>query len=228
MPVWSLDGRRVFFASDRTGNFDVYSRAGDGATVERVEFAGPGAQMPQPFLPDGTRLLVSENFEDLSVLNLARPDRLEPLLHGDFARVGEVSPDGNWIAYESNESGDRFEIFLRPFPDVSGRREKVSIEGGRFPLWGAKDSGELFYIDLNGGMMVASVTLSPGLRLGRVTKLFDGEKPPSGISGRRYDISPVDGRFLMTQPAAQGPDGAINISVVLNWHEELKRLVPTR
>ena len=137
VPVWSLDGRRVFFASDRTGNFDVYSRAADGATVERVEFAGPGAQLPQSFLPDGTRLLVSENFEDLSVLNLARPDRLEPLLHGDVpVRLGEVSPDGNWIAYESNESGDRFEIFLRPFPDVSGRREKVSIEGGRFPLWG--------------------------------------------------------------------------------------------
>ena len=227
VPVWSLDGRRVFFASDRTGNFDVYSRAGDGATVERVEFAGPGAQLPQPFLPDGTRLLVSENFEGLSVLNLARPDRLEPLLHGDVA-LGEVSPDGNWIAYESNESGDRFEVFLRPFPDVSVRREKVSLGGGRFPLWGAKDSGELFYMDLNGGMMIASVILSPGLRLGRVTKLFDGEKPPSGISGRRYDISPVDGRFLMTQPAAQGPDGAINISVVLNWHEELKRLVPTR
>ncbi len=132
VPVWSLDGRRVFFASDRTGNFDVYSRAGDGATVERVEFAGPGAQLPQSFLPDGTRLLVSENFEDLSVLNLARPDRLEPLLHGDVA-LGEVSPDGNWIAYESNESGNRFEVFLRPFPDVSGRRRRSPSKAGAFP-----------------------------------------------------------------------------------------------
>ena len=125
-----------------------------------------------------------EDFKTISILNLARPDRLEPLLHSEFTeRLAVVSPDGNWMAYESNESGNRFEIFLRPFPNVSGRREKVSIDGGRYPLWGPKGSGELFYVDLNGGMMAASVTLSPSLSLGRVTKLFDWEKPPRGISG---------------------------------------------
>jgi hypothetical protein len=197
--------------------------------MERVEFAGPGTQMTTSFTPDGTRLLLIEDFKNVSMLNLARPDRLEPLLQSDFNhRLGEVSPDGNWIAYESNESGDQFEVFLRPFPSVSGRREKVSINGGRFPLWGAKGSGELFYMDLNGGMMAASVTLAPSLTLGRVTKLFDWEKPPRGTSGRRYDISLLDGRFLMTKPATEGLDGAIDISVVLNWFEELKRLVPTR
>ena len=95
-----------------------------------------------------------------------------------------VSPDGNWMAYESNESGDQIEIFLRPFPNVSGRREKVSIDGGRFPLWGPKGSGELFYVDLNGGMMAASVKLSPSLsprardetvRLGKTTPRSVGE-----------------------------------------------------
>jgi Tol biopolymer transport system component len=175
LPVWSRDGRRVFFASDRTGNFDVYSQAADGATIDRVEFAGPGTQMTVSFTPDGTRLLVVEDFKDLNMLNLARPDRLELLLHGQFNQLLDVvSPDGNWIAYESDESGGQIEIFLRPFPNVSGRREKVSINGGRFPLW-AKDSRELFYLDLNGGMMAASIALSPSLSLGRVTKLFDWE-----------------------------------------------------
>jgi hypothetical protein len=84
----------------------------------------------------------------------------------------------------------------------------------------------LFYVDLTGAMMAASVKLSPSLTLGRVTKLFDWEKPPRGASGMRYDVSPVDGRFLITKPATEGPDGEINISVVLNWFEELKRLVP--
>jgi eukaryotic-like serine/threonine-protein kinase len=231
LPVWSRDGRRVFFASNRTGNFDVYSQAADGATMERVEFAGPGTQFPISFTPDGSRLIVIEDFKDLSLLHLARPDRLEPLLHSEFnERLGVVSPDGNWIAYESDESGDQTEIFLRPFPNVSARREKVSIDGGRYPLWGANGSGDLFYVDLNGGMMAASVKLSPNLTLGRVTKLFDSERPPRVATGtgRAYDLSPVDGRFLMTKPARKGSDGFIEISVVLNWTEELKRLVPTR
>ena len=203
--MWSRDGKRVFFASDRSGTFDVYSQAADGATMARVEFAGPGAQMPNSFTPDGTRLLLNENFKDLSVLNLARPDRLEPLLHGAFTSgLVQVSPDGNWMAYESDESGKQVEIFLRPFPNVSERREKVSIDGGRFPLWGPKGSGELFYVDLNGNMMAASVKLSPSLSLGGVTKLFEWEKPRRGPAGMPYDISPVDGRFLMSRPVDRG------------------------
>jgi hypothetical protein len=61
-----------------------------------------------------------------------------------------VSPDGHWIAYESDESGDDIEIFLRPFPDVGTRREKISLAGGRFPTWGAQGTDELFYVDLDG------------------------------------------------------------------------------
>jgi hypothetical protein len=213
----------------KTGNFDVYSKAADGATMERVEFAGAGAQMPQSLSPDGARLIVAEDFKDLSVLTLARPDRLEPLLHDEFNHLlGDLSPDGNWIAYESNESGDQVEVFVRPFPNVSGQREKVSVDGGRFPLWGSKDSGELFYLDLNGAVMAASVQLSPILSLGHVTKLFDWEKPPRGLSGRRYDISPVDGRFLMTKSASAGSDSVVDISVVLNWFQELRERVPLR
>jgi hypothetical protein len=76
-------------------------------------------------------------------------------------------------------------------------------------------------------MMTASVELSPSLSLGRVTKLFDFEPPTRGISGRPYDISPIDGRFLITKPTAASSDEVVNISVVLNWLEELKRVVPT-
>jgi hypothetical protein len=81
-----------------------------------VEFAGPGTQFPVAFTLDGARLIVLENFKDASVLNLVHPDHLEPLLHGEFAVwIEAVSPDGKWIAYESNESGNRVEIYLRPF-----------------------------------------------------------------------------------------------------------------
>jgi eukaryotic-like serine/threonine-protein kinase len=223
LPLWSPDSRRVFFASDRAGNFDIYSQAAD-ASEARVEFAGEGSQFPNSFTPDGARVIVYENFRDLGVLDLAQPDRIEPLLHGEFNDVlGEVSPDGQWIAYESDESG-QIEIYLRPFPDVGARREKISIDGGRYPRWSQQGSGELFYVGLDGGMMAASVQLSPRLELGGVTKLFDGVRPPSFVSGNPYDISP-DGRFLVVANVA-APGDSTTISVVLNWFDELRELFP--
>ena len=227
LPLWRPDGARLFFASDRNGNHDVYSQSADGATDARAEYAAPGVQFPLTFAAAGTQLIVVENFRDVSLIHLGQWPRHEPLLHSEFNKVlPEVSPDGRWMAYESNEAGEPFEIFLRPFPKVGERRETVSIKGGRYPRWGRAGSNELFYVDPDGGMMAASVTLSPRLSLGRVTKLFDVEKPPSGLSGRPYDISPIDGRFLVVRPLKQTVGEPVDISVVLNWFDELKRLVP--
>jgi serine/threonine-protein kinase len=228
LPLWTLDGRRVFFSSDRTGNFDIYSQPADGSTEAKVELARPEFDAPNSFSPDGTQLIVFEEFRDLGVLDLAQSN-LRPLLHRESSdRLGEISPDGNWIAYESDESGEQIEIFVRPFPDVSGAREKVSIDGGRYPRWGLPGSGELYYVDLDGAMMAATVDLAPSLRVGSVTKLFDWLMPESGISGRPYDISPIDGRFIMAKPAAQSTGDTVQISVVLNWFNELTERVPLR
>jgi len=173
-------------------------------------------------------MILYENFRNLKVLNFAQPDRLETLLVGDFDdRLGTVSPDGHWIAYESDESGGEIEIFLRPFPDVDARREKISIAGGRYPTWGRPGTDELFYVGLDGAMMAASIQLSPNLVLGRVTKLFDWVPPVPGRSGSPYDISPIDGRFLMLKPAATDA-GSTDLSVVLNWFNELRAQAPLR
>jgi hypothetical protein len=115
-----------------------------------------------------------------------------------------------------------------PFPNVSDRREKISINGGRFPLWGLHGSDELNYVNLDGEMMAASVKLAPDLSLGGVKKLFNWVKPPAGRSGRQYDISSIDERFLMTKPAAKNPDGPTYASVVLNCFSDLKRRVPPK
>jgi Tol biopolymer transport system component/DNA-binding winged helix-turn-helix (wHTH) protein len=221
-PLWSPDGRRVFFASNRTGNFDVYSQPADGSTQARVEFEHPAFQGPSSFAPDGTQLVVNEEFRDLSVLDLTQRT-MRPLLQRDANDwIGAVSPDGRWIAYESDESGVQFEIYLRPFPDVTGQREQVSIDGGRYPRWGPSRSNELYYVALDGAMMAVPIELTPTLRVGRAVKLFDFELPQRGISGRTYDVSEVDGRFLLVKFLNQTATETIDASVVLNWFEELR------
>jgi eukaryotic-like serine/threonine-protein kinase len=224
MPLWSTDGRRIFFASNRSGAFDILSTAADGASAPRLELGGRKFVAPNSFAPDGNRLVVYEDFRDLDVLDLKTGD-LRPLLPG-VAGLGQVSPDGHWLAYESRESPEHAEIFLRPFPDVTSRREKVSIAGGRSPYWSAPGSGELYYLDLEGHMMAAAIELSPHLRLGAVTKLFDWEKPPPGPTARLYDVSLVDGRFLMVKRGAAPVDKPTDLSVTLNWFAELRRLAP--
>jgi serine/threonine-protein kinase len=226
MPSWSRDGGRVFFGSDRTGNFDVYSQPADGSSDARVEAAVPGFQTPLSVMPDGTRLMVYENFHDLSVLDLERSE-LSPLLHRDFTHgLAEISPDGNWLAYESDESGQQLEVFVRPFPDVSARREKVSINGGRYPKWGPAGGGELLYVAPDGALMSALIEFAPTLRVGTPTKLVDLEQPTAWISPRPYDISPVDGRFLVTRDAPQTADQETDVAVILGWFAELRAQAP--
>jgi serine/threonine protein kinase len=223
LPVWTPDSTRVFFASDRKGNFDIYSQPADGATGARLEFASPGSQMAQGFTPDGGRLIVYEDFKDTGILDLARPDRLTPLFHTEFdERLVQVSPDGKLIAYESDESGTRFEIFVRPFPNVSERREQVSLDGGRYPLWNRKDGSELYYVNLDGDVMAVPVTLAPRLTVGKATRLFHWEKPPIGRSGMPYAISPADGRFLWTKPVDPAASDQTQMSVVLNFVSTLR------
>jgi WD40-like Beta Propeller Repeat len=151
-------------------------------------------------------LLIYDKFDDLAVLDLAKPDHLQQLLHSGFdERLGQISPDGRWIAYESNESGNQFEIVLRSFPDVSRRREILSINGGRYPRWAPRGGNELYYLSADGAIMAVPITLSPALTLGTPKKLFDWQKPGQGRSGLRYDVAP-DGRFLMGKAQAPSPD----------------------
>ena len=221
VPVWSADGTRVFFGSRRLGNFDVYSQAADGASPARVDFAAPEFQVPIAATPDGKQLIVLDRFRDLFLLDFARPAQLQPLLQSRFEeRLADISPDGRWIAYESDESGKQFEVIVRSFPNVEDRRDVISVGGGRYPRWGPKGSNELYYVRADGAMMAASVRFSPTFELGSSRKLFDWRKPPSNVSGRLYDVGP-DGRFLVTEAAETISDRQTEVSVILNWRSTL-------
>jgi len=165
---------------------------------------------------------------DLGMVSLDGERTITTLLETDFTeRYAALSPDGRWMAYESNESGI-YEVLVRPFPDANAARLQVSSGGGRWPLW-APDGRELFYVGPH-TMMSVAVETEPTLTFGRHVPLFDtsGFVAPPGAVIRRAAIA-ADGRFLLLKRDSQSAeaDERPSIVVVENWFEELKRLVPT-
>jgi serine/threonine-protein kinase len=142
----------------------------------------------------------------------------------------EISPDGRWLAYQSNSSG-AFEVYVRPFPDVASGQYPVSTGGGTEPLW-SRDSRELFYRDPKGAVMRVSIAQGPTWAAAKPTRLFEAAPYLLGESGRfvfrSYDVSSDGKRFLMIRnpdrPAEAEPPA--RIVLVQNWFDELKRLVP--
>ena len=160
----------------------------------------------------------------------------QPLIQTPFSETSaEISPDGRWVAYESDESGQD-EIYVRPFPDVNVGRWQVSTEGGSKPLW-SRNGRELFYLVASGaGATVMSAPVERGTRfmVGTPTKVLEGPYlfgtgGTGDLSARTYDVSPDGERFLMIKPLGLNqPATSANLIVVQHFDEELKRLVPTK
>jgi dipeptidyl aminopeptidase/acylaminoacyl peptidase len=150
--------------------------------------------------------------------------KLEPLSQTAFAEGAPMfSPDGRWLAYASDESG-RTEIYVQPYPGP-GAKWQISTEGGTEPQWN-RNGRELFYRSGN-RMMAVDVGTTPTLAVSKPKQIFEGEYEPTLVSAANYDVSPDGQRFLMLKAARVQDEAPTQISVVLNWFEELKRLVPT-
>ena len=242
--AWHPDGERVTF----TGvDGDLYwMRADGGGEAERLTKSdanarsSPRLQVPTSWSPDGRTLVFTQRLgsatsvnRDIWALTLGDPvPAARPFLvsAADEASA-EISPDGRYLAYESNQSG-RAEVYVQPFPG-SGRRELVSIDGGVQPVW-ARNGRELFYRVSRGPgrtmrMMVVDVTLGDAFTAGKPRVLWEAMsvRYPAGTGGRAYDVGPDGQRFLMIQqrdPVSQPP--ITHVVLVQNWLEELKRLVP--
>jgi len=161
------------------------------------------------------------------------PRRAEPLVQTSFAELNaEISPDGKWMAHQSNESGQE-EIYVRPFPDVNSGRWQVSTTGGSRPLW-ARNGRELFYLAPAGALMRVAVERGSIFTAGTPGRVLEGSylvgtTRGGGESGRTYDVSPDGQRFLMIKEAGAYETSATpQLIVVQNWFEELRRLVPTK
>ena len=234
-PVWSRDGERLVFR--RVGWSGLFGKAADGSgAVEPLLTVEDAQQLtdfaPVDWSPDGNELLFSyrapNTSRDIGVLSMQGEQSWQPLLNSAaFVSHPALSPDGQWIAYTSDETGQR-EVYVERFPDL-GNREQISTGGGQAPVW-SPDGRELFYRGRGVGarMMVVPIETEPALTLGTATVVFEGTYYRAGW--RAYDLAP-DGRFLMIKPTgaatedtASAPD---QIVVVEGWFEELKRLVPT-
>jgi len=237
-PVWSADGEMIAYSSERTegGQTDGFNtaldwRAADGTGAPERLFTSPGQIFPHSFLPDGSGILAhgdptgaNEN-DDIALYSTEEEDSTTALLETSFQELmAEVSPDGRWLAYISDESGI-FEIYVRPFPDINAGRWQVSTGGGTEPLW-ARDGETLFYRGEE-ALMAVPVEIAQGFAAGNPEVVFEGSQYSVGLGfgGRSYDT--VDGeRFLMIRPF-QDASSTTQFIVVLNWLRELERLVPT-
>jgi len=235
-PLWTPDGKRVAFFSNRGDKKGVYRKAADGSGKD--EFLGEG-HYPASWSADGKAIVLTEwdaeaaNY-DLGILPLEGDRKLSLLLKEKHNEAQpRISPDGQWLAYTSNESGQN-QVYVRPFPEVGGGRWQVSTAGGDSPLW-SPGGRELFF--LNGGQVVAiPVETDPTFSPGTPKMLFQGTFVSSALwfddwNQAVWDISPDGRRFLMmkeTGIAATGVVRSRKITVVLNWFEELKRRAPKK
>jgi Tol biopolymer transport system component len=227
-PVWTPDGKRLAFSAQREGSENIYWQAADGSGApEQLTKIPNGSVIPLAFSLDGSQLLFTEAAGplDVSLLRLNGGRKPELLLHNSFNESNaEISPNGRWLAYESDESG-RNEIYVRPFPDVNAGRWQVSTDGGTRPLWNP-NGRELFYYVPPGTLMAVRVEPGPSFAAGPPSVIFQGEYD-SRYSGRQYSVSPDGKRFLMIKDAGSNTGASPReINVVLNWTEELKHLVP--
>ena len=134
-----------------------------------------------------------------------------------------MSPDGRWLAYQSNES-TRYEVYVRDLQGTGGRWQ-VSNGGGEEPHWSA--NGRELYFRSETRLLVSSVELQPTFRPGTPSVLFQGIYNMRSDSGLSFDVDPKSGRFVMIRRAASGANQA-RVRLVLNWFQELKQLVRVR
>ena len=225
LPIWMPDSKKLTFTSYRAGPFDVYWIPSNRSSPEKQLITGPNDQMASSWSPDGKVLLFTEispvTGYDIWYLSTEDSNTAHPLIcDSGTEQNAAFSPDGNWIAFESDREG-RFEVYVSPFPKPVPK--KISTGGGYHPIWSA-DGKELFY--RNGDKMIAvTIETEPELKIVKSEVLFEGKYYTS--ADRNYDVSSDGRRFLMVKESDDQPS-ASQLIVVHNWFEELNRLVPTQ
>jgi Tol biopolymer transport system component len=222
---WTPDSLRLTFnrGSQDSAATTLEWQSADAATPAEVLYQSPGSLVPGSWTGDGKALMILSadgNARDLWVLQRSAGNKAAPWqVTAAFERAPALSPNGRWVAYVSDESGQD-QVYLQSYPSP-GTRHTVSTDGGTEPVW-ARDGRELYY-RTGDKMLAVAVGYSPALTLGQTRVLFESPYGRDLSTARglpNYDVA-ADGRFLMIAPLSPQ-----RVVVVLNWDQELK--VPER
>jgi eukaryotic-like serine/threonine-protein kinase len=222
-PRWASDGRSVTAVTDA----GVILHRADGTGKDSMLWRGNADE--GLLSPDGKWLVIRQGARaatsggrDIFGVRLGVDTELQPLVNSPYDEYAmALSPDGRWLAYESNETG-RSDVFVRPFPNTNDGKFPVSIGGGAVPLW-SRSGRELFFVR-DGTMMAAAVTPGPPIRFGEPHPLFEirGALAERGTAWYTpWDVAP-DGRFIMVRSVHPGRFVDAPLIVMENWLEELK------
>jgi serine/threonine-protein kinase len=233
-PVWSADGARVAFQSDREGDLGIFWQRADGTgTGERLTKPEQGtSHVPQSWSRDGQTFLYEVmKGSTRSLWTLSAEDKKAALfveVQSPFPLAGVFSPDGRWVAYQASD-GPTAPMFVEPFPR-SGAKYVLPAPGGQ-PLW-SPDGKELVFQQLD-EMFGVSVTTQPSFTFGNPVLVLkrQGWRNAGPSLEREYDVMPDGKRFIGVADAAPSQPGAPvapQIQVVLNWFTELRQRVPTK
>jgi Tol biopolymer transport system component/tRNA A-37 threonylcarbamoyl transferase component Bud32 len=221
-PTLTPDGTRVVFRTD-TG---LAWMPTDGSGSAQPIAGTSSYDYPNSVDIDNSTLAFqrfTDNTDaDIYTLSLDGDSNVQPIIHEKYYEGGpQFSPNGKWLAYVS-DTNERFQIYVRPFPFSNGKITLVSVNGGTQPRWNPNGK-EIFYRDGDKMMAVSIRSESPDLQLSAPTKLFERKYDFTSVTYPNYDVS-RDGRFLMVKPRSDSGQ----LTLVFNWTDELKRLVPAK
>jgi serine/threonine-protein kinase len=241
--IWTPDGRRVTYSSEAGGTGNLYWTLADGSGQPERLTESNEEQGANDWSPDGKVLIFgqrgSQTRWDLWALHLdedAQPasaegksptarGRLEPYLQSPFNEGNaRFSPDGRWLAYQSNETG-RVEVFVRPFPDTGGKVQ-ISTDGGSQPVWAPR--GRELYYRVPDGLMAVSFSVRGNEFRGKKPRQLLEVQIAGDPFNPAYDVEPGGRRFLVRQ--VEGEEETVEIThlnFILNWFDELRQRVPT-
>jgi Tol biopolymer transport system component len=225
-PVWEPSGSRIVWASFREGVANLYQKAASGAGQDELLLKSSFNKIPSDWSVDGRFIIYSQTDPktkgDVWVLPLSGSQQPFPFLQTEVGESrAQLSPDGRWMAYLSDESGG-YEVYVQSFPEAGGKKQ-ISTKGGTGPHW-RRDGKELFYYAPDGKLMAveakSGASSEVGFEAGAPRALFEFRS--GGIlTDAPYTVTADGQRFLLNTVVDES--GAAPLAVVLNWTAEVKR-----